>query len=502
MGDEYGQYGQEPNAANNNDQPDQSNLDKRIEDIRKAVTKGASEATQRIKRVADKAGDYWQQAQAAPTAHQVDDVEEQRIRQLTNLWSNENWRVARELGSYMDLISWGSDEVWEISLETRWETRSMEVVSEPYTGRTTNIIKPLLPVWDYDLPPVVGLKAPLTRTRLEGLDEIVSCTACNGTGHVLCSTCTGRGWVVCPDCKGRTKKRCTTCRGRGYVADWSVVQKKPFFRKQAENVVGSVGGKVADVFEGIRQQGVPIPNLADSDPASKGPTIPCPDCVKGEVDCTCGNGKRVCEVCQGARTIPCVTCGRTGKIVRHREIVRRFDLRTQTRVIGETPIPAQQLAKANGDLIYNAEVNETLHPDAPPEGVPLDVWRATVDMVQSESANPQKPGQDSQSASRATLQVVELVRVPCTGVQYSYNDQEYMLYVYDGEGKEKFYADSYPARWDRVERLVKAISNDLMEPVAPKEVLENGSSSGSHNMPGEVPSYSITEDENDNLNGK
>jgi hypothetical protein len=285
------------------------------------------------------------------------------------------------------------------------------------------------------------------------------------------------------------------------VADWSVKEKKPFFKRQAENIVGSVGGKVSDVFEGIRQQGVPIPNLADSDPAAKGQTIPCPDCVKGEVDCTCGNGKRVCEVCQGARTIPCVTCGRTGKIVRHREIVRRFDLRTQTRTIGETPIPAQQLAKANGDLIYNAEINETLYPEAPPEGVPIDVWRTTVDMVQSESDSPVKPGQDPQAASRATLQVVELVRVPCTGVQYSYNNQEYMLYVYDGEGKEKFYADSYPARWDRVERLVKAISNDLMVPVQ-KEELQNGSSSGAYHAPGEVPPYSITEDDDGDLTDK
>jgi hypothetical protein len=499
MGDEYGQYGQDPNAANNG-QPDQNNMDKRIEDIRRAVTKGASEATQRLKRVADKAGDYWQQAQTVPTPRQVDDVEEQRIRQLANLWSNDNWRVARELGNYMDLISWGNDEVWEISLETRWETRSMEIASEPYTGRTTSSPKPLLPVWDYELPPVVGLKAPMTRTRLEGLDEIVSCTACNGTGHVLCANCTGRGWVVCPDCKGRTKKRCTTCRGRGYVADWTntTTEKKAFLRKQAENVVGnvvgSVGERVANVFDGIRQQGVPIPNPMDTDPATKGQTIPCPDCVKGEVDCTCGNGKRVCEICQGARTIPCVTCGRTGKIIRHREIVRRFDLRTQTRIIGETPIPVQQLVKANGDLIYNAEINEPLYPEAPPEGVPMDVWRATVDMVQSESVSPTKPGQDSQSASRATLQVVELVRVPFTNVQYRYNEQEYMLYVYDGEGKEKFYADSYPARWDRVERLVKAISNDLLIPTQQEEA-QNGSSSDAYHAPGEVPPYSITEDD-------
>lgn len=503
MGDEYGQ---DPDATNSG-QPDpnnQDNIDKRIEDIRRVVTKGASEATQRFKKVVDKAGDYWQQAQTVPTPRQADNVEEQRIRQLINLWSNENWRVARDLGTYMDLVSWSNNEVWEVTLETRWETRNLEIVSEPYTGRTTAVPKPLLPAWDYELPPVVGLKAPSTRARLEGLDEVVSCTACNGTGHVLCSNCTGKGWVVCPDCKGRTKKRCTTCRGRGYIADWSVGEKKTFFKKQADNVASSVGGKVSDVFEGIRQQGVPIPNPVDTDPAAKGPTIPCPDCVKGEVDCTCGNGKRVCDVCQGAKMSPCATCGRTGKIVRHREIVRRFDLRTETRIIGESPIPVQQLIKANGDLIYNDEVNETLYPEAPPEGVPMDVWHATVELVQSESASPTKSNVDPQAASRATLQVIELVRITYTGVQYRYNNQDYALYIYDGEGREKFYSDRFPARWDRIERLVKAISNDLLTP-AQREAQQNqqdNQSSGPYRVPIEVPPYSITEEDDEDLPGK
>src|SRR5438128_1690952 len=101
-------------------------------------------------------------------------------------------------------------------------------VTEPYTGRPLGKSQPLLPVWDYELPEVTGLKAPASRTRLEGLNEIVACTNCNGTGRALCPTCAGRGWYVCPDCRGRTKKRCSTCRGRGYVADWVQTEKKPF----------------------------------------------------------------------------------------------------------------------------------------------------------------------------------------------------------------------------------------------------------------------------------
>ena len=247
----------------------------------------------------------------------------------------------------------------------------MEVISEPYAGKPLGRQQPLLPVWDFELPLVTGLKAPSSRTRIEGLDEMLACTTCNGTGRALCATCAGRGWIVCPECRGRTKKRCNTCRGRGYIADWAGVEKKPFFKKQADNLAQSVNERVADVFDGIRQQGMPIPNPIDTDPANKGKTVPCPDCVNGEIDCTCGNGKRVCETCQGAKSALCVNCGGTGKVVRHREIERQFELRTQTKIVGESAIPPQRLARAVGDLVYSAEVTEELHPEAAPNGVPL-----------------------------------------------------------------------------------------------------------------------------------
>ncbi len=507
-------YGREPGYNGNGDQNNQDNIDKRIEDIRRIVTQGASEAQIRVKRIVDKANDYIQQAQTTPTPRQSRSVEEQRMRQLANIWSNENWRVARELGNYMDVVSWTSNEVWEVTLQTRWETRGLEVVTEPYTGQTMGIPRPVLPVWDYELPTVVGLRAPQTRTPLEGQDDIVSCTGCNGTGHMLCSTCTGRGWIVCPDCKGRTKKRCATCRGRGYVSDATTEPKKPFFQKQAENITNSVGGKVSEVFDNIRQQGVPIPNPLDNDPAGKGPTIPCPDCINGEVDCTCGNGKRVCSTCQGARMSLCTSCSGTGKLVRHRDIVRSFDLRTQTRYVGDSPIPVQQLARANGDLIYSAEINETLYPEAAPEGVPMDVWRVTVDLVQAERRNTEKPGIDTQTLSRPTLQVIELVRIPYTEVQYRYADQDYTFYAYDSEGREKFHADRYPARWDRIERLVKAISTDLMAPIQPTQQephdnntqgygqYSSSASAGSYRVPIEVPPYSISEEDEEDPKDK
>ncbi len=495
MGD---QWDQRPGA--NNGQPNFDDIDKRLEEFGRKLAQGASEAQVRLKRVVNKANDYWTQAQNSPTPRPSSDIEEQRLRQLVNAWSNDNWRVARDLGTYMDNVSSRTNEVWEISLETRWETRAMEVNSEPYNGTSPSRPRPLLPVWDYELPEVTGLKVPSTRTRLEGMDEVVGCTNCNGSGHVHCATCNGRGWIVCPECKGRTKKRCSTCYGRGYIADWTAGEKKPFFKQQAENLTSSVGNKVSDVFENIRQQGVPIPNPVNVDPATKGPTIPCPDCVNGEIDCTCNNGKRVCPTCQGAKMSLCSYCGGTAKLVRHREIARSFNLRSQVRFVGEKPIPEQYLVRANGDLVYSAEINEPLFADAPPELVPTDVWQTVVDLVSSERKTVDKPGVDQQTLARPTLQVIELVRIPYTSVNYRYADQDYQLYIYDNEGSEKFYAEHFPARWDRIERLVKAISTDLMSPT-PSESSPSSSQhsySTGYRVPVEVPPYSITEEDDDN----
>src|SRR5436309_121743 len=151
-------------------QDSQDDLDKRIEEIRRKVIEGTSEAQQRIKRVVNRAGEYWQKSNTPLQARQASSVEEERIRQLANSWSLGNWQLARELGTYMDLVSWSEDEVWEITVQTRWESRSMEVISEPYSGRPVGKVVPLLPVWDYELPPVTGLKAPESRTRLPWYD--------------------------------------------------------------------------------------------------------------------------------------------------------------------------------------------------------------------------------------------------------------------------------------------------------------------------------------------
>src|ERR1700738_2374903 len=79
--------GREPGYNGSGGPNNQDNIDKRIEDIRRVVTQGANEAQVRVKRIVDKANDYLQQAQTTPTPRQARSVEEQRMRQLANIWS-------------------------------------------------------------------------------------------------------------------------------------------------------------------------------------------------------------------------------------------------------------------------------------------------------------------------------------------------------------------------------------------------------------------------------
>jgi hypothetical protein len=177
--------------------------------------------------------------------------------------------------------------------------------------------------------------------------------------------------------------------------------------------------------------------------------------------------------------------------------VRSFDLRTQVQFAGSTAIPEGQLLKANGELIYENEVDETIYADAAPEGVPMDVWQQAVQMVKNAASTGRDksgPSGSARAGSQPTLQVLELIRIPFTEVGYGYGNSDYTLYIYDGPGSEKFYAERYPARWDRIERLVRSITSDLMASSDESAQSNNASSQArGYRVPVEKPPYTITE---------
>jgi hypothetical protein len=51
------------------------------------------------------------------------------------------------------------------------------------------------------------------------------------------------------------------------------------------------------------------------------------------VACACGNGKRVCEQCHGTGAQTCDACAGSGRVMRFKELVRRFDTHISQRVL-------------------------------------------------------------------------------------------------------------------------------------------------------------------------
>ena len=437
--------------------PDGDELNRRLQEAGQMFRDGLNEAGGRLRQAFDRLNDLWEGSAPYTPSRLTGSREEEYLRGLARKWTAQDFLVTPDLSENMAIRTWEHADLWEVTVQTRWEARRFEVSTEPYTGQQPVNSGRILPVWDYDLAPMQDLRSQVVRERVPEGDELALCLSCNGSGRAPCSNCSGRGWLVCSDCKGRTKLRCPRCRGKGIIPDWA--QRKPskgFIQDQAEKLASSMADRASEVIDNVRQY-VPLPDQGPQTGERPKGMIPCPDCVEGEIDCTCGNGKRVCAVCQGSKNAPCPVCKGSGKVIRHREIVRRFDVRPLTQTYGDNPIPMRFLRRAEGEVIATIETQEALEQATPPAGVPEPVWTLAQETARTgrQSIAPDE---------RATLQVVELMRVPVVKVAYGYADEPFVFYAFGAEGKEKFYAETFPPRWKRVERFVRSIAQEIIPP--------------------------------------
>jgi hypothetical protein len=454
---------------------DGDELRKSLEDMRRVMQENFAQTGQRLRRVLERAGQIWEES-AVPRTHRPPTTQEEAyLRVLINRWVAQEPLVARDVGEAADLLAWTESAVWDIVVRTRWEARTIEERTEPYKGQRMATPAPRRSVWAYELPDVPDLETPVERHPLTDQDELQSCLICNGTGRAPCQECGGKGWIVCPQCAGRTRLRCQRCMGRGYVADWAEQphERKSFWQQQVERFAGQVGDQVTAAADALRKQyGVPIPPLPigrEADPALYGRTVPCPDCLNGEVDCTCGNGKRVCPACHGSKGQPCATCAGTGQIVRHVVLTRQFEVETLVSPIGgQSSVPEARLARAVGETVYTGELGDELTASAP-EGVARELW--TEALRTAAAAREREDGR-----RRISRQMIELRRVPITRIDYRYGGEGYTLFAFGARGQEHFYAERFPPLWKRIERFVRGISREFTAPVrSPQENVETGS---------------------------
>ena len=440
----------------------------------------------RVRQVLDRASELWEassgvDAESAGTRN-LAPANELRGRELARRWVARDFLVDPEMPDGMRTHALYETAVWRVALSERGETRSLAEGSSPWTGTPPPPPSPILPAWEYSFPATPEITSGERSERLAGSEMAGACMVCNGTGHRNCSDCDGKGFTRCPDCRGKARVTCRRCRGRGRIADAAAERKarsaKGYFQVQAERLATDAAGKLADFSERLRQDyGVPLPPSAQWAPTApaSGETIPCPDCIDGTVACSCKTGKRVCATCKGSGYSPCAACDGSARVIRYREVVRRFDTRVTTRTV--MPNRAEEAGWLSNALLKRA-TEETVWEGAlidvigeAPLGVPGGVWAVARALVNgdngdngdnSENEAGQPSAETPEDLDRHVIgRRLRLTCIPVTHVEYSFDGRAFAFTSAGPSGSERFWADEFPARWTRVGRFFKAVMRDL-----------------------------------------
>lgn len=439
----------------------------------RAFRESAGELGDRVQQAIAHARVLWEES-ASIDEPVMDDPhpDEARARALMRRWVKRDFLVDPDLPTSMHVIALYDTEVWRVELRERGETRALVESTDPYTGARPDVAAPTQPVWDYTFPTTPDIEAGERRVRLEGSAALGACERCHGSGKRACTHCAGKGFITCPDCRGRGRKTCPRCRGRGRIADATAERRaraaKSYLQVHAERMAQNAVERLADLSERLRQDyGAPLPPSAQWAPTApaSGETLPCPECKDGTIACSCNQGKLICSVCHGTELESCPACHGTGKVIRHQEIARRFD----TRIRSKLALPASEsasdwltddmLKRVNGDSIW---VGSDRDLDGPaPAAAPPQVWQAARALkLHADTETP--AGSAGDGGERHVLwREASLTRAPITRLEYAYAGRAYTVIAIGRGGDERFWAESFPPRWHRVQRFFQAVVRDI-----------------------------------------
>lgn len=460
-------------------------LERQGRELVRIFRENVGELGERVRQAAEHAATLWNDgAEAAPVAATTDPhPNELRARALMRRWVKRDFLVDPDLPLAMSHISLKDADIWRVELRERGEARSLTDTTEPYTGTQPTAPSAILPVWDYTFPSAPEIEAGERREPIPGSAMRGACERCHGSGHRPCAHCEGKGMTPCPECRGRSSKVCVRCRGRGRIADPAAERHaraaKSYVQVHAERFAQSAVERLADLSERLRQDyGAPLPPSADWAPVApaSGKTIACPDCVNGAIPCVCNNGKVVCAVCHGTEYEACPACAGSGQVIRQRQIVRRFDTRIRTRILAPTDPEAaswatdQMLRRSAGEQVWEGAESALSGPT--PNGVPERVWTEALALKRAYDERPaeEQAASATNAATSATPGAGErrvlsrrllLVRTPITRIEYGFAGRAYEAVAVGRMGEERFWADTFPPRWNRVSRFFQAVARDI-----------------------------------------
>jgi hypothetical protein len=423
----------------------------RVRDAAKEAAKGAT--------------DRWKDASpSAPAASAVDALAEARARALARRWKSVDFLVDPDLPEGMRVLAVEESGLWRIEDRERAEARTLTEAVEPFRGGSPPAPQPVRSPWDYTLAPGDEIESGERRERLPDSGVIAACPACAGAMRVTCADCQGSGHTQCDVCYGRATLPCKRCRGRGYIAaSASERLASAFLQGELERLSYDAAMRAADLSERLRREyGIPLPPSIHWAPgvtvASDAPV--CPECDHGRVSCVCDHGRLVCETCVGQGTVECSVCAGSGKVVRYRDVVRRFETALHIETLPFTGatllggLSETAVRRAPGEVIWEGGVEDAQ--GSAPDEIPEEVWQAARVLIQRTppSAAPQANGRHVISRR------IRFSKVPVTHVEYAFAGEDYSFVAVGRVGEERFWADRFPHRWSRVQRFITALTRD------------------------------------------
>jgi hypothetical protein len=474
MAGEWNGARQEPSDP---DTPTPDALERQAREAMAQIRARVGDLGSRVRRVVERAGEHWEASAPAPSAGNpsVPISAGERARVLARRWADIDFLVDPELAAGIAVHSLEESALWRVELRERGETRLLEVRVAPYRGEQMPHHQDVRSVWDYTFPATPEIEAGTRRERVPGTGSVLACDACGGSGRRPCRSCDGAGNTLCARCRGTGRLSCLHCRGRGRLAKPRAGASPTQLR--VERLAQDAGERVIDLQDRLAHawgksfrptfEWTPTRTEADD-------TVPCPYCESGTTACDCDRGKRVCTNCNSTGVEECPRCKGSGRVIRYREVIRRFDTRIGTRTLplderASDWLLEETLARATGEQIWAGPLEEAQRESAAPSGVLDAVWNEaiafTAQGIPDDTANMTSGGA-GEGERRFISRRLALIRVPLVHLDYEFARHRYVVTAYGMEGQERFSAERFPHRWSRVGRFFRAISRDLGEPPA------------------------------------
>ncbi|HEV7128299.1 MAG TPA: hypothetical protein VGN32_12765 [Ktedonobacterales bacterium] len=473
MGDDF--HGRRHDASRPN-LPSADELERQAREALAQLRERVGGLGDRVRRVMERASTHWEASAMVPSQSTLVPVSAgERARVLARRWADIDFLVDPELSAGIAVHAIEDAFIWRAEARERGETRLLEARSEPYLGTDPPQAQPVRPLWEYTFPVTPDIISGEQRERLPGTGSIDRCHTCDGRGNTTCHECAGQGTHVCPRCHGRARVVCGRCRGRGRISDSGTLSESLIaphhLADHAEKLLGEAGERIAGLRERLRLDlGVPPPPAHYRGASTEGLVdgIPCPDCDDGTRPCDCEAGRRACATCAGSGQSECASCRGTGRVVHHREVVRRFDTRAQARTL---PVderisawaPVDVLTRGTGEQVWHGPL-ERATADARPSDVPDDIWQAAIAFGwagTSPTPLPAEPAGPAAGERHIIARSLTLLRLPLTRLEYAHAGRSYTVVAFGRAGAERFWAEAFPHRWSRVGRFLRALSRDL-----------------------------------------